>query len=91
MKVQYNKGNELSRRKFVVKSELNGAYKSVTFRTCTTYRTQDYSETSRIDGMKQPRSTEETSSIKIYIRDQDHHINVAAESGITFKPFVGSL
>ena len=81
--------------RFTVKEEgaVDGEeYKSITFTSCATFRSQHLPEKSRIYGLSQPLSTEPTSSIKVYIADGASGEQVAKlEAGVTFTPIPGSI
>lgn len=92
-KVAYRKGtgDTPSGDKFVVTTEESGAYKAVKFASCETFRSQRYSESTRIEGLRQPSCTQRTSSIKIYIKDADGHAVAQLEEGLTFQAKRGSI
>ena len=69
----------------------NEAYKSITFTSCETFRSQERPEATRIYGLTQPSSTETTSSIHVYIVDSDGHTIAYLDSGVTFEPVTGPL
>lgn len=76
------------------KTGLTINYKSITFTSCATFRPQDRPESTRIHGLKQPRSTKPTSSIRVYIKDSagpNGNIIAYMDSGATFTPTAGPL
>ena len=77
--------------RFTVKEEEDGKYKSITFTSCKTFRSQDLPEQSRIYGLSQPMSTEPTTSVKVYITDATGHIVSKLEADVTFTPITGKI
>lgn len=77
--------------RFTVQEEAGGEYKSITFTSCATFRSQHLPEKSRIYGLSQPASTEPTSSIKVYIADASGQVVSELEAGVTFTPIPGSI
>ena len=87
----YKKGAEPSRTTFAVTPEEGGTYKALRFRSCDTFRSQSRSESTRIEGLRQPKSTERTSSLRIYIIDVEEHAVAQLEEGLTFQPTKGTI
>ena len=77
--------------RFTVKEEEDGEYKSITFNSCSGFRSQDLPEQSRIYGLSQPMSTEPTTSVKVYITDATGNIVSELESDVTFTPITGEI
>ena len=67
----------------VIKDEGDG-YKSVNFVSCPSFRSQTFPETTQIEGLIHPLTVQETSSLKIFIRDSSDHLVAYADEGITF-------
>lgn len=80
----YTRGGKPTTTTFSVTSEENGVYKALRFRACDTFRSQSRSEATRIEGLRQPKSTERTSSLRIYIKDIEEHAVAQLEEGLTF-------
>ena len=72
-------------------SSTGEAYKSITFTSCETFRSQERPEATRIYGLTQPRSTRPTSSIHVYIVDSYGNTVAYVDSGVTFEPVTGPL
>lgn len=68
-----------------------GKYKSVTFSSCPEFRRGGVPESTRITGLKQPHTNEETKSIKVYIRDELDHVIVQKEESLTFFANFGTI
>lgn len=77
-------------KKFTVKSE-DKDYKSLNFESCPVFRRQGVPETTRIRGLKQPLTIQETSSLKIVIKDREGEPVVFVDQGVTFVPLEGSI
>ena len=83
-------GTSAARKYFTVAKEQGGTYKSVSFSTCVDPR-PIRPETSSIWGLRQPRSTKPTSSIKVFISDAAGNLVAFLDQGVTFAPLVGTL
>ena len=92
-KSSYSKGTEATTKTFSVTSKENGAYKALSFRSCEDFRSQGPSESTRIEGLTQPKSTQRTSSLKIFILEGEGEGQVVAtlDQGVTFKPLLGAI
>jgi hypothetical protein len=66
-----------------IKEEDDG-YKSVNFDTCPTFRSQSFPETSQISGLIHPKTVQESTSLKIFIRDSNSQLIAYADQRITF-------
>lgn len=88
--VAYTSDNSDPGKRFTLKEE-EGGYKSVTFTSCPEFRREGVPESTRITGLRQPLTVEETKSIKVYVRDDQGQIVVFADSGVTVLPTAGTL
>lgn len=69
--VAYTPSNTDPGRRFTLKEE-EGGYKSLTFQSCPEFRREGVPESTRITGLRQPLTAEETKSIKVYVRDDQN-------------------
>lgn len=92
-KRSYTKGTEATTNTFSVSSKENGAFKALSFRSCEDFRSQGPSESTRIEGLRQPKSTQRTQSLKIFILEAegDGHLVATLDQGVTFKPEAGAI
>ena len=63
----------------------------MTFLSCEDFRDKDKPETSRIEGLNQPRSTKPTTSLKVRIADELGDDIAYLDEGILFEPSPGDL
>lgn len=75
---------------FEIKDE-KGGYSSINFKSCPVFRKQGVPETTKISGMNIPLSTEETGSIRIYIKDADGTLIIFEDEGVSITPYAGII
>lgn len=68
-----------------------GGYKEVAFTSCSTFRGQTAPEATRIEGLKQPPSTQPTPSLQIHLHDAGGEPIASIVSGVGFTPMAGTL
>lgn len=86
----YSEKSGRSSKVFTVKEEADG-YKSVNFKTCPVFRSQEAPETSLIVGLRLPTSTQESLSVRVLIYDSRGTLVTYADHGLSFAATAGSL